>query len=187
MQPPAEQAAEPVVDAEPAANVLIYAYDDKTITEFIHDVAPKLPQGAATIDIIFFADKTRNITSKKGFKLFKFYPARLNIRDKAKKTIGCMTRKQIATIYGENFKLLCFESKWLKVSTKSNTNILVVELTPQTSKSGNTYFKSKIEVIPTVNPSAAAIAKMHDDTPNARIQEKTDEYDVAGLMIGDDE
>ena len=159
----------------------------KTIAEFIHDVSPRLPPAAATIEIIFFADKTRNITSKKGFKLFKFYPARLNIKDKNKDTIGCMTRKQIATIYGNDFVLVCFENKWLKVSLKSNTNVLAIELTPQTSKSNNTYYRSHIKVIPTVNPSAAAIAKMYDNTPNANVQEKTDEYDVSGLMIGDDE
>jgi hypothetical protein len=54
-------------------------------------------------------------------------------------------------------------------------------LSPQTSKSNNTYYKSKIEVIPTVNPAAALIAKMYEETPDANIREAAD-YDVSGMI-----
>jgi hypothetical protein len=117
-------------------------YSSKTINEFIPDYVGKIPSGAAFIEVFLFLDKTR-IKTTDTYSMFQFCPARINIIDKQRKCIGFMSTTKLQSVYSD-LKLVMFESNWSKLIRDVNINVINIELTPKTAKSGKQYYKTQI-------------------------------------------
>jgi hypothetical protein len=156
-------------------------YSSLTINEFVPDFVGKLPSVAAYIEVFLFVDKTR-IKNTDTYCMFTFCPARINIIDKTRKAIGFMSTTKLQSLYGNDFKLRMFETQWSKLIQTVNINVINIELTPRTAKSGNTYYKTIIQSVPTTNTKVCdALQKLYDDTPTAIYEHSTEKLDDMGF------
>jgi hypothetical protein len=198
----AKPAPAPVVIIEPVDNGLEHdeleavckpSYSSMTLNEFLPDYVNKIPSGAVYIELFLFLDKT-NIKQTDQCVMFTFCPSRINILDKTRKVLGFMPSVKLLSIYGDEFKLRMFESQYSKLSQTSrsdgpgeperltNINVINIDLTPKQSKSGNIYFKSYIQSVPSTNIKVhEALMKVYDQTPSAKYERPTEKTDDNGF------
>ena len=185
-----KQAPAPVVIIEPVDNGLEHdeleavckpSYSSMTLIEFLPDYFNKIPSGAVYIELFLFLDKTY-IKQTYKYVMFTFCPSRINILDKSRKVLGFMSSVKLLSIYGDEFKLRMFESQYSKLVQTQNINVINIDLTPKQSKSGNTYFKSYIQSVPSTNIKVhEALMKVYDQTPSAKYERPTEKTDDNGF------
>jgi hypothetical protein len=89
-----------------------------------------------------------------------------------------MSVSKLIEIYGDSFKLRCYESQWSKLDRKVKINVIQIELQPRTSKAGKLYIKTDILPIPASNTKAIeALDQYYEATPNCKYSKPTEYTD----------
>ena len=145
-----------------------------SIKEFIEDFRTKIPANVAGIDMFVYVDKT-GIKKAETYTRFTFVPARINLLDKQRKSLGFISVTKLLAIYGTTFRLSAYESNWSKLVQTVKINVIHVNLTPKISKNGKEYYNTDILPIPASNTKAIeTLEQYYEQVPTCRWQRPTE-------------
>ena len=160
-----------------------------TVKEFIEDFKQKIPATAASIDLFVFTDKV-SIKETDQWTRFTFCPSRINLLDAKHKQIGFISITKLIALYGEGFRIGAYESTWTKLNRTAKVNVLSINLTPKTAKSGTIYYNVNILPIAANNTKAIeTLQQYYEATPTCRYTRPTEftadiDEDVAEIDCG---